>query len=87
MANSVAGTFTATGQSATAVGSSFLITMDFASTGSVNIQTEMPGGSWITIETVTADFCKVWDGAAVTSLRLDCTDATGNIEYSVKNAH
>ena len=77
------GTFTATGQSETiAMSKGGLIAMRFAGTATVAIELLMPSGAWATVETVTADYFKVWDaeGAIV---RLNCTAYTDDVEFSI----
>ncbi len=83
MAYGTTGTFSATDQSDTVtMRSGGFIAMDFAGTATVAVQIQMPGGSWMTVETATADYYKVWYRAGAT-VRLNCTAHTNNVEYAV----
>lgn len=79
----ISGTFADTGQSATVAAPIITIQMNFASTGSVNVESQMPGGDWIVIETVTADYHQVVEQGGAVPIRLNCTDATGNVDYAL----
>lgn len=88
MANPISGTFSGTGQSATAVGRKFDIVMDFAGTASVDIEVQTPDGGWIKIPStgtgITADTALVCEFAANKALRLNCTAQTNNVEYLIE---
>ena len=80
----VNGTFTDTGQSDVITGRVIAIKMDFVGTASVDVEQLMPSGSWIKVETgIEADYSKVFDGGAMSTLRLNCTAHTDNAEYSM----
>lgn len=82
---SVVGTFSATGQSQAEHANFMDITMDFAGTASVDIEIQMPSGSWIKIETaIVADYHKVFSSASGQNLRLNCTAHTNNVEYAIE---
>jgi len=81
----VSGTFSGTGQSSTITGTKFDIIMDFAGTASVDIEIQMPSGTWMKLGTsVTADSQQVAEFAAAETLRLNCTAFTNNVEYLIK---
>jgi hypothetical protein len=80
-------TGTASGTGAqTAVGPNykFNIDIDFASTGSVDIEKKMPSGAWIKVATgITADYANVWDEPAMSTIRLNITANGSTIEWAV----
>lgn len=79
----ISGTFAGTGVSAGMAAPTITIQMDFAGTASVDVQSQMPSGAWITVETVTADYHKVFDQGGGVPIRLSCTAHTNNVEYSL----
>ena len=79
----ITGTFAATGASPAMAAPIITIQMDFAGTASVDVQSQMPSGAWITVETVTADYHKVFDQGGVVPIRLNCTAFTNNVEYAL----
>lgn len=79
------GTTSGTG-ALTAVGPnySFAVKLDFASTGSVDIEEKMPSGNWIKVVTgITADYSNVWESPAMTTIRLNVTANGSTIEWAV----
>lgn len=81
----VTGTFSSPGASSTVTGAtSISIQLDFSGVpASVDVQSQMPGGAWITIETVKSDYHKIIDQAASVPVRLNCTAVTGSIEWAM----
>lgn len=80
----ITGTFVAPGASTSMSAASITIQLDFTGNpAQVDIQSQMPGGSWITVETVKADYHKIFDQGGVVPIRLNCTAVTGSIEYAM----
>lgn len=81
----VSGTFSGTGQSAVIAAKKIHIRMDFAGTASVDVEVQMPSGSWIKTATgIVADYDMAYHSAAMTSMRLNCTAHTNNVEYTME---
>lgn len=81
------GTITGTGATAAVVGKNFSIKMDFAGTASVDIEEQMPAGSWIKVATgITADNRQVFESPTSTALRLNCTAYTNDVVWSLEPA-
>lgn len=82
---SVVGTFSGTGVSEVEFGRFLDISMDFAGTASVDIEVEMPSGSWIKIETgITEDYHMIFNSTSGQNIRLNCTAHTDDVEYAIK---
>lgn len=83
--STVKATFSGTGQSSVITGRKIDIAMNFAGTASVDVERLMEDGNYIKIETgITADYNKVAEFPANTSLRLNCTAHTNNVVYEMK---
>lgn len=79
------GTITATGATTAVVGRTFSIKMDFAGTASVDIEEQMPAGSWIKIATaITADNRQVFESPTPTALRLNCTSYSNDVVWAIE---
>ena len=62
----------------------FNIDIDFATTGSVDIEKKMPSGAWIKVVTgITADYSSVYDTPAMSTIRLNVTAVGSTIEWAV----
>jgi hypothetical protein len=62
----------------------FNIDIDFASTGSVDIEKQMPSGAWIKAATgITADYTNVFETPAMSTIRLNVTANGSTIEWAV----
>lgn len=79
----ISGTFAGTGASAAMAAPTITIQMDFAGTATVTVESQMPSGAWIIVETVTADYHKVFDQGGAVPIRLNCTAFTNNVEYAL----
>lgn len=78
----VAGSFSGTGQSAAISGTKISIKMDFAGAASVDIEEQMPSGSWVKVVTgTTVDYRSVYESPTLATLRLNCTAYTNAVEY------
>jgi hypothetical protein len=78
----ITGTFSATGASAQITGSRVTIQLDFAGTATVQIQSQMPNGAWILVDTKTADYHGVFE-PATTPIRLNCSAYTNAVDYAL----
>lgn len=84
MAARVKGTFSGTGNSDPCTGSLIDIAMKFG-TGSVDVERQMPDGTWIKIKTaVTANYNEIAEYPAEVNLRLVCTSGSG-IDYLLRS--
>jgi hypothetical protein len=83
MATTVTGTFAATGNSAALVSSGIAIDMTFAGAATVNVQWQLDGTNWTTVETFTASDKKVYEGPR-TAYRLNCSAHTANVTYVMR---
>lgn len=83
MSKQLVGSFTATGATDFRSDGKCVIMMDFGS-GSVDVESRMPKGTWIKAETaITADYVKVWDVPKGVPVRLNCTSYTSEIQYAI----
>lgn len=79
-------TFAATGQSASFVSPvgvrELAMGLDFAGTGSVNLEIKL-GGNWYIVETFTTDIAKLVSvpGTKTSEFRLNCTARSADILY------
>ena len=81
----VTGSFAGTTQSAAIAGTKVTIKMDFAGAASIDVEEQMPSGSWIKVVTaVTADYRSVYESPTMATLRLNCTAFTNAVEYSME---
>lgn len=79
----VSGTFTATGESATCVGTAIDVSIQGIASSTVLVQRRI-GDNWRTIETVTADGEYVVENATGLEHRLSCTVyGSGTITYAM----
>lgn len=82
----VTGSFAGTGTSAAIAATKITIKMDFAGTASVDVEEQMPSGSWIKVVTaVTADYRSVYESPTLATLRLNCTAFTNAVEYAMES--
>lgn len=79
------GTFTTTGQSAVIRCRRADVSLGFAGTGSVNVERSSDDTTYKSIETHTADVEQTYEAGSVMYLRLNCTDATNNIDYRISS--
>lgn len=80
----IAGTFGATGQSASIVGKSIDVSLSGAASATVGIQRRI-NGVWVTIESITGDGERVVENAASTEHRLNCSAYTsGTVVYAMR---
>jgi len=80
----LAGTFSGTGTSTPVFGRSINIALDFAGTASIDIERQMPSGSWVKVQTgITTDIDQVLEYPAKVTVRLNCTAFTNPVEYVV----
>lgn len=82
MAVLVSGTFAGTGNSGSVTASKVNIDLTFAGTATVNLQWQVDGTNWRTIESYTASTQKVFEAARV-PLRLNCSAHTGDVSYAM----
>lgn len=78
-------TITGTGPTAAVAGTKISIKMDFSGTASVDVEEQMNGtGNWIKIDTgITADYHKIYDSPVASTVRLNCTAFTNNVDYAL----
>lgn len=82
MATSVTGTFSGTGDSGEVRSKQCAFDLTFAGTATVNIQWQLDGTNWRTLESLTATGQYVYDGPRV-PLRLNCSAHTDNVVYAI----
>ena len=78
----ITGTFSGTGSSAEIVGSHIRVDMTFAGTATVNVQWQVDGTNWRTIDSYTASDQVVVDSYG-TPVRLNCSAHTDNVTYAL----
>lgn len=79
----ITGTFSGTGSSDGIVGGSVRIDMTFAGTATVNVQWQLDGTNWRTIDTYTASDQIVVDSGGV-PVRLNCSAHTNDVTYALR---
>ena len=84
MSERVTGTFEATGQSATITANRLAIDLNFG-TGTVVVQWRLDGENWTDVESFTADAAKLYGPGPTVEWRLNCTDHSVDIVYSMVN--
>lgn len=82
MATPVTGTFSGTGNSGEVRSKQCAFDLTFAGTATVNIQWQLDGTNWRTLESLTATDQYVYDGPRV-PLRLNCSAHTDNVVYAI----
>ena len=83
MATTVTGTFEDTGNSAAIVSSGIAIDLTFAGAATVNVQWQLDGTNWTTVETFTDSDKKVYEGPRA-PYRLNCSAHTDNVTYVMR---
>lgn len=83
MSEIVTGTFAATGNSVGVVGKEIRIDLTFAGAATVNVQWQVNGTDWRTVETYTATDQIVFDAGGV-PVRLNCSAHTDNVTYAMR---
>ncbi len=79
------GIITGTGTTTPVTGRKISIKLDFAGTASIDIEELMPSGAWVKVATaITADNRQVFESPVPTTLRLNCTAYTNNVEWAVE---
>lgn len=79
----ISGTFSGTGDSAGVVGGTVAIDMTFAGTATVNVQWQVDGVNWRTIDSYTASDQIVVDAHGI-PVRLNCSAHTDNVSYALR---
>lgn len=80
----VSGTFTAASQASEAVGADLItIQLDFAGTASVDIESQLPDGAWVVVDTKTADYHGVFEQGGAVPVRVKCTAHTNDVKYAL----
>jgi hypothetical protein len=82
MATPKTGTFTGTGNSAVVISNQCAFDLAFAGAATVNIQWQLDGTNWRTLESLTATGQYVYDGPRV-PLRLNCSAYTNDVVYAI----
>jgi hypothetical protein len=77
------GTFSGTGNSVGVVGGKLYIDMTFAGTATVNVQWQLDGTNWRTIDSYTASAQIVVESGGIPT-RLNCSAHTDNVTYAIR---
>ena len=80
----VSGTFAATGSSDVVSCHTAVIDLTFAGTATVNVQWQVDGTNWRTIEAKTASSQIVFEPGVHVPLRLNCSAHTNDVTYSIR---
>jgi hypothetical protein len=80
----ITGTFSGTGNSDAVSCHSAVIDLTFAGTATVNVQWQVDGTNWRTIEAKTASSQIVFEPGVHVPLRLNCSAHTNNVSYSIR---
>ena len=80
----ITGTFSGTGNSAGIVSGKVYIDMTFAGTATVNVQWQLDGSNWRTIDSYTASDQLVVDSGGI-PVRLNCSAHTDNVTYALRD--
>ena len=83
MATVVSGTFTGTGTSDPIQSARLAIDLNFG-TGTVDVQWQVDGENWTTVESFTADAAKIYEGGPAVNWRLNCSAYTADIAYALR---
>lgn len=83
MADIVTGTFSGTGSSPEVAAGRVAIDATFAGTATVNVQWQVDGTNWRTMETYTASFQAIVDSMGI-PVRLNCSAHTNNVTYALR---
>jgi hypothetical protein len=80
----ISGTFTAASQASEALGAEEItIQLDFAGTATVDIESQLPDGTWFTVESKTADYHGVFEQGGAVPVRVKCTAHTDDVKYAL----
>jgi hypothetical protein len=80
----VSGTFSGTGSSTAITGAEVYIDMTFAGTATVNVQWQVDGVNWRTVQTFTGSDQIVVDAGGI-PVRLNCSAHTDNVTYALRS--
>jgi hypothetical protein len=80
----VTGTFSGTGNSDGISCGKAIIDLTFAGTATVNLQWQLDGVNWRTVETYTTSTQKVFDAEVNVPIRLNCSAHTNNVTYAIR---
>ena len=79
----VTGTFSGTGNSAVVVSGKVYIDLTFAGTATVNVQWQLDGTNWRTIDSYTASDQIVVESGGI-PVRLNCSAHTNDVTYAIR---
>jgi hypothetical protein len=78
------GTFSGTGNSAAVSCHTAVIDMTFAGTATVNVQWQVDGTNWRTIDSYTGSDQIVFEPGVHVPLRLNCSAHTNDVTYAIR---
>jgi hypothetical protein len=79
----IAGSFTATGNSDGVSCNKAIIDVTHSGTATVNLQWQVDGTNWRTIEAYTASTQKVFESNVSVPIRLNCSAYTNSVAYAI----
>jgi hypothetical protein len=82
----VTGTFSGTGNSDGISCSKAIIDLTFSGTATVNLQWQLDGTNWRTIEAYTTSIQRTFDSEVNVPIRLNCSAHSNNVSYAIRTS-